>query len=115
MGVAPSAGGGGSQQNLRSLLIGCDSARSQRFGAGAADWMLDEREREIGQAERACDHFARRLEGEGADRQRRLGQLLERNRVVHTARRAGASIAHRGDQKIDILAEVAEQLRVSDS
>ena len=77
--------------------------------------MIDQRVAEIGHAESLGDHSAGRVERMGAEDEPGLAVLLEGNPVVHTARRAGASITDCGNQEVDVVGDSLEDLRLCDS
>lgn len=103
------------EEDGEALVVGVFGAVLELFLVGAADGVVQEGEGEVGEAEGFGDHLAGGLEGGGAEDQGGFAGLLEDDAVMHTACGAGASIADGGDEEIDVLGGVLEELGVGDA
>ena len=77
----------------------------------AADRMLHHQKRIIRQPHNSCDVSGRHLERFGAQNQRPFPKLFKADAVMQTARRARASIAEPGNQKIHFRGGLGENAR----
>lgn len=102
------------KQDQATLLIRVERSCLQTLDSRAADRVIDEGVAEVGHAQGLGDHAAGRVEGVGTQDEAGLAVLLKGDPVVHTARRARASITDRRDQEIDIVGDPLQDLRIGD-
>src|SRR5262245_9248651 len=90
-------------QELANLLNGRACLLAQLFVTRAADGMPYDSKFVVGHAERAAHELSRANEARRHDRKGRNSLPLRYNRVMQTARRATASIADAGDDRMPLF------------